>query len=169
MASINPGRMTHQHDGELVVFHIGMTINRWWRPDAWLPVFGEMGPMLRELSTDPDSGLLGFTMLFGPRGPYIVQYWSSLEKLYAYASAPAQAHRPAWTRFNTRARKAAGAVGIWHETYLVDRAESIFVATPSMGLPKATAIVPVGSRHDRAAARAADGRTAARPSAEPAQ
>jgi hypothetical protein len=88
-----------------------------------------------------------------------VQYWSSLEKLYAYASAPTQAHRPAWTRFNRRARKAAGVVGIWHETYLVDRAESIFVATPSMGLPKATSMVPVGPRRDTAAARLADGRT----------
>lgn len=29
MATIEHGRMTHQHDGELVVFLIGMRINRW--------------------------------------------------------------------------------------------------------------------------------------------
>ncbi len=88
-----------------------------------------------------------------------MQYWSSLDKLYAYASAPSQEHRPAWTRFNRRARKNPGVVGIWHETYVVDRAETIYVGTPAMGLPKATAVVPISSRHDRARARVADGRT----------
>ncbi|WP_285136354.1 DUF4188 domain-containing protein [Microbacterium sp. lyk4-40-TSB-66] len=159
MASINPGRMTHRYDGELVVFHIGMTVNKWWRADQWMPLMGDMPRMLRELSMDPDSGLLGFSMLLGARGPYLVQYWSSLEKLYAYASAPQQEHRPAWTRFNKRARKTPGAVGIWHETHVVERAETIYVATPPMGLPKATETVPIASRHDRARARVADGRT----------
>lgn len=159
MASIDPGRMTHRYDDELVVFHIGMTVNKWWRPDQWMPLMGDMPRMLRELSTDPESGLLGSTMLLGARGPYLVQYWSALEKLYAYASAPQQEHRPAWTRFNRRARKVPGAVGVWHETYVVERAETIYVSTPPMGLPKATEIVPVASRHDRARARAADGET----------
>ncbi|MEW1707448.1 DUF4188 domain-containing protein [Microbacterium sp. NPDC089190] len=159
MASINQGRMTHRWDDELVVFHIGMTVNRWWRVDQWMPLMGDMPRMLRELSVDPDSGLMGFTMLLGSRGPYLVQYWSSLDKLYAYASAPSHEHRPAWTRFNRRARKNPGVVGIWHETYLVDRAETIYVGTPPMGLPKATAVVPIPSRHDRGRARVADGRT----------
>ena len=59
-----------------------------WRPDLWLPVFGAMPRMLRELSMDPDSGLLGYHLLLGRGGPYVVQYWTSLEKLYAYASNP---------------------------------------------------------------------------------
>ena len=33
MATIANGRMTHQHDGELVVFLIGMRFNRPWRVD----------------------------------------------------------------------------------------------------------------------------------------
>nr|WP_241240138.1 DUF4188 domain-containing protein [Microbacterium lemovicicum] len=153
--------MTHRHEGELVVFHIGMQINRWWRPDLWLPVSMAMPRMLRELSMDPDSGLLGFHLLVGAGGPYVVQYWSSMEKLYAYASNPAQEHRPAWTRFNRMARKAPEAVGVWHETFLVERAESMYVSTRAMGLPKATELIPVASRHDRASARMADGATAA--------
>jgi len=159
MARVVQGRMTHHYDGELVVFHIGMQINRWWRPDLWLPAFAAMPRMLRELSLDPDSGFLGYELLLGGGGPYVVQYWSSIEKLYAYASAPAQEHRPAWTRFNQAARKAPGAVGIWHETFLVERAESIYVSTKPMGLPKATELVSVGRKHDRAQARFADGRT----------
>lgn len=165
MAPINPGRMTHRWDDELVVFHIGMTVNRWWRVDQWMPLMSDMPKMLRELSVDADSGLLGFTMLLGARGPYLVQYWSSLDKLYAYASAPTQEHRPAWTRFNRRVRANPGVVGIWHETYVVDRTETIYVGTPAMGLPKATAVVPIASRHDRARARVADGRTGPAPSA----
>ncbi|WP_435748734.1 DUF4188 domain-containing protein [Microbacterium sp. PMB16] len=124
-----------------------------------LPTFFSMPRMLRELATDHDSGFLGYELLLGAGGPYVVQYWSSVDKLYAYASSPSQEHRPAWTRFNKMARKAPGAVGIWHETFLVDRAESVYVSTKPMGLPKATEMVEVGKRQDRAQARFAEGRT----------
>lgn len=154
------GRVTHRHSGELVVFHIGLQINRWWRPDLWLPPFLAMPRMLRELSTEADSGLLGAETLFGGGGPYVVQYWSSIDKLYAYASDVSQEHRPAWARFNRAARKAPGAVGIWHETLLVERAESVYVSTPTRGLAKATRAVEVSGNHDRARARLGDGRTA---------
>jgi hypothetical protein len=158
MSKVITGRMTHRYDGELVVFHIGMQINKPWRPDLWLPVFAAMPRMLKELSLDPESGFLGYSLLFGRGGPYVVQYWSSAAKLYDYASNPAQEHRPAWQRFNKAARNAPGAVGIWHETFIVERAESIYVSTRPMGLPGATEVVPVQSRHDRAASRMADGR-----------
>ncbi|MFE1644864.1 DUF4188 domain-containing protein [Microbacterium sp. P01] len=158
MSRVVAGRMTHRYEGELVVFHIGMQINKPWRPDLWLPVFAAMPKMLRELSADPGSGFLGYTLLLGSGGPYVVQYWSSAEKLYAYASNPSQEHRPAWARFNKTARKAPGAVGIWHETFVVERAESIFVSTKPMGLPAATEAVPITRNHDRARARIADGR-----------
>ncbi|GAB3399667.1 DUF4188 domain-containing protein [Schumannella luteola] len=159
MPKIFPGRMTHHHEGELVVFHIGMRINKLWRPDLWLPVLRAMGPMLIELSKDPDSGLLGFTPLFGRNGPYIVQYWSSIEKLYAYASNQDAAHRPAWTAFNAKARKAPAAVGIWHETFHVERAETMYVGMPKTGLPAATEHVAVTPRGNRARDRYAVGRT----------
>ena len=158
MVEINPGRTTHSHDGPLVVFLIGMRINQPWRPDLWLPAFNAMPRMLTELSRDPGSGLLGFRAFLG-RSPFVVQWWDSEEKLYAYASNPAAAHRPAWTAFNARARKAAGAVGVWHETYVVARAESMYVGMPTTGLAKATSLVPVGRNADRAAARLAAGAT----------
>ncbi|MGM7679124.1 DUF4188 domain-containing protein [Microbacterium sp. A94] len=161
MSKVITGRMTHHHEGELIVFHIGMQINRWWRPDLWMPAFFAMPRMLRELSVDEESGLLGFQLMFGSDGPYVTQYWSSIDKLYAYASAPSQEHRPAWTAFNKAARKAPGAVGIWHETFLVERAESMYVSTKKMGLAKATELVEVSGRHNRAQARFAEGRTPA--------
>jgi Domain of unknown function (DUF4188) len=155
MASILPSRMTHQYDGDLVLFLIGMRVNKPWRPDLWLPVFRAMPGMLAELARDPESGFLGSRLIFDPRGPWLVQYWNSVEKLYEYASNRQATHRPAWTAFNSRARKAPGAVGIWHETFQVARAESIYVGMPPSGLAAATNLVPVGKRSDRAAQRIA--------------
>ncbi len=155
MNAIHPGRMTHAHHGPLVVFHIGMRVNKPWRPDLWMPVFAAMPRMLAELAADPGSGLLGYRLVAEPLSPWVVQWWESEEKLYAYASRPDAKHRPAWTAFNSRAREAPGAVGIWHETYVVSRSESIYVGMPQTGLAKATSLVPVGRNADRAAARLA--------------
>jgi len=154
-----PERTTHEHDGELVVFLIGMTVRQWWRPDQWLPVFRAMGPMLAELSRDRSSGLAGFRVTLGAGGPMVVQYWTSLEALHAYASDPSATHRPAWSAFNARARRAPRAVGIWHETFVVDRAESMYVGTGVTGLARATRSVPVGSRSETARQRSEAGRT----------
>lgn len=148
MARIVSQRSTHHHTGPLVVFLIGMRINRPWRPDLWIPAFAAMPRMLAELSADPNSGLLGYRLTIGAGGPLVIQYWKSAEQLFAYASQPDAAHRPAWAAFNRRARKAPGSVGIWHETYVVDRAESMYVGMPLAGLAKATAVelVDDGSR-----------------------
>lgn len=152
---INVGRMTHEHEGDLVVFLIGMKINKPWRPDLWMPVFQAMPRMLRELASDPESGMLGSRLVADPRGPWLVQYWNSVDKLYSYASNPDAEHRPSWTEFNQRARRAPGAVGVWHETFTVDKAESMYVGMPVSGLAKATSSVPVTRRLDRARDRIA--------------
>ena len=153
MADVIPSRMTHDYDGDLVVFLIGMRINKPWRLDLWLPVFFAMPAMLAELSKDKDSGLMGFRLAFGARGPLVVQYWNSHEKLYGYASDRNAAHRPAWAAFNRQVRKAPGAVGIWHETYVVERAESLYSGMPVSGLAAATSIVPVARRGETASER----------------
>jgi Domain of unknown function (DUF4188) len=145
MARTTPLRFTHRHSGELVLFLIGMRINKPWRPDLWLPAFRAMPRMLTELSRERDSGLLGFRLTLGAGGPVVVQYWDSHEKLYAYAAATDAEHRPAWSAFNRRARAHPDAVGIWHETFLVDRAESIYVGMPAAGLASATEVVPIGA------------------------
>lgn len=145
MARIYPQRRNHSHDGPLVVFLIGMRINKPWRPDLWLPAFAAMPRMLAELSADPESGLLGYRITVGSGGPTVIQYWKTPEQLYAYASQPSAEHRPAWAAFNRAARKAPGSVGIWHETFVVDRAESMYVGMPTTGLAKVTAVQDSGS------------------------
>ena len=161
MARIMSTRMTHQYSGELIVFLIGMRVNKPWRIDLWWPAFTAMPRMLRELMSDKESGLMGVRFSLGGDGPVIVQYWNSLDKLYAYASDRSSEHRPAWAAFNRRVRKAPGAVGIWHETFVSERAESMYVGMPVSGLAAATSAVEVGRPHDTAAARARDGATPA--------
>ena len=46
MPTIQPGRLTAQTSTPLVVFLIGMRINRFRAVGEWLPVARAMGPML---------------------------------------------------------------------------------------------------------------------------
>ncbi|WP_405611794.1 DUF4188 domain-containing protein [Streptomyces sp. NBC_01511] len=150
------GRMTADAEGDVVVFVIGMRINNFRALRSWWPVFMAMPRMLRELSRDKDSGLIGVQTLLGfPRVLYNVQYWDSKEKLLAYASAPDREHRPAWAEFNRRLRAGRGKVGFWHETYVVPAGsyESLYINMPAFGLGAATDVVPVGRRGERAADR----------------
>jgi hypothetical protein len=157
MATPEPGRRTHQltADTDLVVFLVGMRVNKPWRIDAWLPTALAMPRMLVELERDPEQGLLGFRMLLGLSGPMVVQYWRDVDSLYHYASNTTAKHRPVWAAFNRRARKVPGAVGIWHETFTVRGAESMYVDMPRLGLGRALGTVAVTGRLDRARDRLA--------------
>ena len=136
MNPIQPGRLTAAFDRPLVVFLIGMRINRFHRIAKWLPVARAMAPMIAELSQNPDSGFLGAeTMLSGLRTVILLQYWRNFASLEGYARARDKSHWPAWTAFN-RAVGTDGSVGIFHETYVVDRgaSETIYVNMPRFGL-----------------------------------
>lgn len=73
----------------------------------------------------------------------LVQYWESSEKLIAYAKASDEDHLPAWRAFNKAARKSR-AVGIWHETYVIDqgKTENVYVNMPAFGFGKAGHLEP---------------------------
>ncbi|WP_075732290.1 DUF4188 domain-containing protein [Streptomyces acidiscabies] len=151
-----PGRNTAAAEGDVVVFHIGLRINRLRALPSWLPAFRSMPRMLRELSQEKSRGLLGYQVLYGGfRDFYVVQYWTDKDRLLAYAHQRDLEHRPAWTEFNRRARAGKGNVGIWHETFIVPAGsyESVYVDMPAYGLAAATGVVPVGRRGDTAAQR----------------
>lgn len=103
-------------EGDFVVFLIGMRINKWWKPHKWLPPLRAMRPMLEELSTDPESGLLGFYYIGNLT---FIQYWRSFDHLKAFARERERLHWKAWTNFNRTMKDSRGDVGIWHETYLI--------------------------------------------------
>jgi len=98
--------------------------------------------MLKELSRQPDLGLLHAEMWFS-RTIILVQYWRSMDQLLAYAKNKDAAHLPAWRDFH-RAIGTNGDVGIWHETYVVRPGsyENIYVNMPEFGLGRAGRLIP---------------------------
>ncbi|MEU6555404.1 DUF4188 domain-containing protein [Streptomyces sp. NPDC046915] len=152
---ITAGRTTAAAEGDVVVLLIGMRVNRFWAVHQWVPVMRAMLRMLRELERAPERGLLGRVLLTAsPRTYYVVQYWESKERLYAYASAPDAFHHQVWALINRKERdgKVRGHVGIWHETYVVPEGsyESIYGDMPAFGLAAAHGQVPVERRGRRA-------------------
>lgn len=150
---------THAHDGDLVVFLIGMTVRRPWRVDQWGRIAFAMQRMQSELWRNKSRseageeewlGFIGGYNCAGSRGPVSVQYWRSTEDLYSYASAAQLAHRPAWLELYRRAsgRTRSDGIGIWHETYAVPAGghESAYGNLSDWGLAKATGSIPLTHR-----------------------
>jgi hypothetical protein len=154
MARIFSGRYTADVDDSVVVFLIGVRINRLTAIRKWLPVVRAMGPMIAELMSNQDSGLLGVRTMLNGRGVTVLQYWRSFEMLRAYAHQKNGLHPSAWSKFN-RSIGSDGSVGIWHETYLIDRGKSecVYVNMPATGLAAATSHVPVKTNQETASAR----------------
>ncbi|MDX6237052.1 MAG: hypothetical protein QOG10_1867 [Kribbellaceae bacterium] len=152
------GRQTASYDQDVVVFLIGMRVNSLRALRQWIPVSKAMGPMLRELMADPDSGLLAFRTLPGLRQVTLIQYWESVEKLQAFANDAQRTHRPAWTEFYRKAYK-GNTVGIWHETYVVParNSETIYANMPLLGLGQVSGVAPVNTRGRTAAERLGTG------------
>lgn len=158
MARIHTGRFTAQPDGPVVIFLIGMRINRFWALHKWVPTATAMEPMLRTLYAHPEKGFLGAETYVRLRGPLLIQYWRSVEDLERFAQNPSDPHRAAWKRFN-QAVGGDGSVGIWHETYVVapGQYETIYANMPVFGLAAATKHVPVGKRAETARERRENG------------
>lgn len=131
---------------DVVVFIIGMRINRLRKVRSWWPSFVGMPTMLRELA-QTDRGLLGVHTFWMGRTLLTIQYWRSAEELGAFARDASMSHAPAWGAFN-RSAAATGDVGIFHETYVVpsDRIETVYGNMPVFGLGAAVGAVGRGQR-----------------------
>ncbi|PNE12846.1 MAG: transcriptional regulator [Beijerinckiaceae bacterium] len=146
MTKIFNGRYTARTDKPLVLFLIGIRLNKLWAVHKWLPVFIAMPRMLAELGRKREAGLLSHRLYHSGRIYLVQQYWESFDKLIAYAHDPSAKHFPAWAAFN-RAVGKDGKVGIWHETYLIEpgKFETIYGNMPLFGLAAATKHVPADS------------------------
>lgn len=156
MAAVQKGRFTVDLsglDGEVVVFLIGMRINKPWKVRTWWPVFVAMPKMLKYLEQHPEKGLLGYEQALFPT-PIIVQYWRSFDDLAAFARDREDPHLEPWRQFNKRIG-GSGDVGIWHETYRVRTTdiEAVYGNMPPFGLGAAVGQVPIRRGRDSAAAR----------------
>lgn len=154
MAEVYEGRYTAAVEGDFVVFMIGMRINKLWKLNRWVPVFREMGPMIKTLFRSPEKGMLDARFGWLGGGPLVVQYWKSFEDLDRFARNPKDVHRPAWGRYN-RSIGTSGDVGVWHETYRVRAGdyECVYANMPRVGLAAAGEHLPVRPRSESAAMR----------------
>ena len=151
--AVRNGRFTAEAPEGTVVFLIGMRLNKLRKVRQWLTVFTAMPQMLAELRGDPALGLLSTKAYLSGRTVLLVQYWQSAGHLDRFATGPGHSHLPAWREFNRRIR-ASGDVGIFHETYVADRFETIYGNMPGdFGLGGATQMIPPGRRGQRAAHR----------------
>ena len=140
----------------LVLFLIGMRINTFWRVWEWLPSFLAMGPMIVEPYKYPELGFLSARTELAGRTITVIQYWKSFEALEAYAANAERKVRPAWTAFYKRATSGTGAVGIFHETYIVrpGEVETLYADTPAdFGLGGAVGTKPVTPKTETARER----------------
>ena len=147
MGKVIPGRYTAQMDGSFAVFIIGMRVNRLWAVHKWLPVLKSMSPMIQELYRNPELGFLSSTYHLSWRGVTLIQYWRSFEDLEHYARHGGH-HLTAWKKFN-RSIGTDGTVGIYHETYIVEKGkhEALYNNMPVFGLAQAGTHTPAtGSR-----------------------
>lgn len=160
MTKLLEGRWTHEHEGEIVVFLIGIRANKWWRVRTWWPSFIAFPRMLAELRRNPAQGFLGGSTQLGANGVMMIQYWSSVDDLYGYASDRSGTHPSVWKAYFGRARQDPRAAGIWHETYVIPAGgtETVYDDMPLMGLAAATRAVRVTPRGNTARQRLAGGR-----------
>jgi hypothetical protein len=145
---MEPGRYTSRVDKPVVLFLIGMRINRLLAVRKWAFTAAAMPRMLAELQAKPESGLLWYRTYMSGRVTMVQQYWESFDKLLAYAHDRNGKHFPAWAEFTRRVGYSDGAVGIWHETYLIEpgKSESVYGNMPPFGLAAATNRVPAEGR-----------------------
>jgi heme-degrading monooxygenase HmoA len=147
------GRYTTENSEEVVVFIIGMRINKRLAVHKWFPVFKAMPGMIKELYTNKEElGFLSMESYFGLRTTVMIQYWRSTDDLIAYAQN--KRHLKAWKEFNQKIG-ASGVVGIYHETYRLTPGEyeTVYGNMPLYGLGKALKHVPITKNKDRASQR----------------
>ncbi|MBD8070166.1 DUF4188 domain-containing protein [Bacillus sp. PS06] len=140
---IYPGRYTTDQSEDIVVFIIGMRINKRLAIHKWLPVFLAMPGMIKELFIHRENlGFLSMESYFGLKTTAMIQYWRSTDDLIAYAKQ--EKHLTAWKKFNQKVGN-NDAVGIYHETYQISKGnyESIYVNMPQYGLGKALKHTPI--------------------------
>ncbi|GAA0488803.1 DUF4188 domain-containing protein [Salinibacillus aidingensis] len=147
------GRYMTENTEDMVVFIIGMRVNKRLAIHKWLPVFTAMPGMIRELYENKDDlGFLSMESYIGLRTTSMIQYWRSMEDLLAYAKN--EKHLTAWKKFNQKVGSNS-AVGIYHETYSIKKGsyEAIYNNMPHYGLGKVLEPVPITPERNSAKKR----------------
>ena len=157
-------RVTHAYEGPLAVFLIGLRIHQPWRVGVVGAAVRAMPRMIAQLERNKGAaargeeeslGYLGSRSTVHGLGTTMIQWWRSVDDIYAYANATPLEHRPAWLAFHRAAKAGPAAVTIWHETYAVSAAESLYAGPAPFGLASISGTVPVARRGESARERLA--------------
>ena len=138
----------------MVVFGIGMRINRPWAVHRWLkPTINTVRNWWYVQHHRPDGYLNGYLYVYA-FGVGMTQYWRDFDALEAYSHATTQPHVVAWRQL-ARLTKSDQTFGYWHETYVVtpENSETIYGSMPRFGLAAAGEHVPVVTASNTARGR----------------
>ncbi len=161
-------RVTHAYDGPLAVFLIGLRVHKPWKRRIVQQAGTAMPRMIIELEQNKAAaergeaehlGYLGSRSTVHLMATTMIQYWRSVEDIYAYAGSADHAHRPAWLEFYRLAGADPSAVTIWHETFSLAEhgAESLYSGPKPLGLAALAGTVPVRRRGETARQRMGSG------------
>lgn len=142
--NVIPGR--HQADlhGEVILFPIGMKINRWWAVHKWGKPLINTIRLWRHVQTKHPSGYLSGYLFAYSRGVGMMQYWQDFESLEAFAHDDSQPHLSSWRQLVAQTGRDQ-TFGYWHETYVIDstNAETIYGSMSPFGLGAAVGHAPI--------------------------
>ena len=144
MNEIFSGRYTAHTDDPVVVFAIGMRINRLWAIHRWLrPTLNTVRMWWHMQRRRPAGYLNGYLFVY-QRGVGMMQYWQDFDTLEAFSRDDSQPHLAAWRQLAAQTRSDQ-TFGYWHETYQVasGTSEAIYGSMPRFGLAEATEHVPI--------------------------
>jgi hypothetical protein len=169
-------RLTHAYEGPLALFLIGLRVHKPWKVGIVRQAGSAMPRMIAELEANRRAaergeaehlGYLGSRTTLDLKGPTVIQWWRSVDDIYAYANAATLEHRPAWLAFYRAATADPSAVTIWHETYAVQPGgvESLYGGPGAFGLADLAGTVPVGRHGETARERLGRPGAARRPDA----
>jgi hypothetical protein len=153
---IRLGKLAADNTQPVAVLMVGIRINKWRLPWHWVPLLLAMPVMIRELTTDPAGGLLGYRLLIGPgpRQAMLIQYWRGIDELHEFTRRPASTHLAAQKRLWRHYAAAGGAVGVWHEILPVPGAayECLYGNMPPTGIGALRGLRPLAWQMDATAA-----------------
>lgn len=155
MPQIHLGRHTATHDEPIVVFLIGMRLNRLWAIHKWWkPFWNTMANLRAVQERKSPKGYLSGEILIYWRGLAMIQYWDTFENLEAFSHDPENVHLSAW-RHLAKQSKNDHTFGYWHETYQITpgNSECIYGNMPKFGLGKAGNHASITEKTESAGAR----------------
>jgi Domain of unknown function (DUF4188) len=160
MVKVFPGRYTAAASDGLVVFAIGMRINRLFAVHRWLRPTINTVRMWRYMQRRRPPGYLNGYVYVYWRGVGMMQYWQDFESLEAFSRDATQPHLAAWRQLASQTTRDQ-TFGYWHETYRVSPGshEAIYGSMPRFGLAAAAEHIPISGATESAKGRLESGTT----------